>query len=105
METEVLILTKKTGVVQKDAQIIAKIVNYARTLLETKNIQIPSIRSSIIIATIAQKTKMTIDPKNKSFLMLCKDVLYKPIFNYNTEETEEALIELMDTLRRWDFEK
>ncbi|WP_216830685.1 gas vesicle protein GvpN [Alkalihalobacterium elongatum] len=104
-KTETLIVSKKTGISKKDAEAIVKIVSYARTLYKSKHIQAPSIRSSLMIATIAQKNHIKIDISSKHFLLLCEDILYTPISKDDQVDPEELLSILIEHIRGWDFEK
>jgi gas vesicle protein GvpN len=85
-ETEVEIVQKKTKVSNQDAEEIVRLVSGLRGFGKGF---IPSLRSSLMISTIAKKANIPIDPQNKHYQSLCFDVLSRPVqqlfpdLNYN----------------------
>ncbi|WP_134699218.1 gas vesicle protein GvpN [Ammoniphilus sp. YIM 78166] len=79
LETEVEIIRHKTELSLEEVQFIAAIVSKIRTACMEENKQGPSIRTSLMIATIAKKSKITIHPKDEQFRMLCTDMLWVPM--------------------------
>ncbi|MGM0875349.1 MAG: gas vesicle protein GvpN [Bacillota bacterium] len=103
IETEAKIISGNTGLVIEQAKKIAKIIDYARSIIiET---QAPSLRSAIMIATIAQKNEIKIDYKDENFLTLCKDVLHTSLIRNHTSKSEDELHKLINDIRGWNSEK
>lgn len=75
-ETEISILSVKTELVKRDA---AKIVKLMSNLRVQGDGFTPSLRSSIMIASLAKKYSIPIHQKNKKYQTLCFDVLSRPI--------------------------
>lgn len=75
-ETEVEILQKKTKVSQQDANEIVRLVSRLRNYGKKF---VPSLRASLMIATIATETNIPITPSNNQYQSLCLDVLTRPV--------------------------
>lgn len=95
-ETEIEILHKKTHINQKEAKEIVRLVSNLRVY---SNGFCPSLRASLMIANIAEKTNISIDPENKRYQLLCLDVLTRPVkqilpkFKHN--EVQELILKEM----------
>lgn len=72
INTERLIIAHKSGINDKDAKIITNITRYIRSSLDEKNWL--SIRSSIMLGKVIKKLNIKLDPNNKMFRTVCKDV-------------------------------
>jgi nitric oxide reductase NorQ protein len=75
-ETEVEIVQKKTKVSNQDAEEIVRLVSRLRAFGKGF---IPSLRSSLMISTIANKANIPITPHNIHYQSLCFDVLSRPV--------------------------
>ncbi|MGJ9383103.1 gas vesicle protein GvpN [Salipaludibacillus sp. CF4.18] len=69
------ILREKCGVLAKEADLILKITGKVRTACVDENKHGPSLRASLMIATICKKSDITISQENKKFTRVCKDIL------------------------------
>jgi gas vesicle protein GvpN len=105
METEAKIISGKTGLVLEQAKKIANIIDHVRSISTKNQTQAPSLRSAIMIATIAQKSEIKVDYKDESFLTLCKDVLHTHLIGNHSSTSEEELDKLINDLRGWKSEK
>lgn len=75
-KTEIEILKQKTGINAHDAQVVGRIVSNLRA---NGNGFCPSLRATLMIATISKKINIAIIPENPSFQALCLDVLSRPM--------------------------
>jgi len=95
-ETEVTILHKKTGVAQEEACEIVKLVSNLRSYGKGF---CPSLRSSLMLATIAQKANIPINSQNQNYQTLCFDVLSNPVKqifpDLNIKEVREFILQEM----------
>jgi nitric oxide reductase NorQ protein len=78
-ETEVVIVSAKSGLPLEDVQKIVKIVSAVRE--EPNNINPPTIRASIMIGQILRYRQGKPDPNDRIFMETCLDVLYNGIDN------------------------
>ena len=72
INTERLVIAYKAGINDKEAKIITNITRYIRSSLKEKNWL--SIRCSIMLAKVVKKLNIELDPNNKMFRNVCKDV-------------------------------
>lgn len=91
-ETEIEILRKKGALNDQEAEIVCGLVSRVRTFGKGF---CPSIRSSLMIATIAKKANIPIQPENKHFQALCLDVLTRPVKQMNTELDRSSIQKLI----------
>jgi nitric oxide reductase NorQ protein len=75
-ETEIEILMKKTGLQQKEAYEVVRLVSNLRTKGSGYS---PSLRASLMIAAIAKKANIAIFSEDPSYQALCMDVLIRPM--------------------------
>jgi nitric oxide reductase NorQ protein len=94
-ETEKIILMSKSGVNERDAQIITKITRYIRS--NTNNKMWLSIRCSVMLAKITKKLNLKITASNEMFKKVCKDVYNSPSVALGMNDIEkEKYFKLID---------
>ncbi|WP_408008764.1 gas vesicle protein GvpN [Pseudalkalibacillus sp. A8] len=76
-ETE--IVAEKVGIDESDARAITTLVSNLRVQCSKETSNVPSIRSSIMIATIALEEDILIDGEDEEFQQLCLDILSYPM--------------------------
>lgn len=95
--TEITILSLKTGLERKDS---AKVVRLMSNLRELGKGFSPSLRASIMIASLAIKNNIPVQPKNKKYQTLCFDVLSRPLKqilpHFSFESIKELIINEMN---------
>ena len=91
-ETEIEILHQKTGLTRQEAQEVVKLVSNLRS--NGKGF-CPSLRSSLMIATIAKKGNISITHENKQYQDLCLDVLTRPVKQISPELSRSAVQKLI----------
>ena len=74
--TEIEIIAKKTGLEKKEAANLVRILSKLRSLGSEFS---PSLRSSIMIASICKQFSIPVNHKDKKFQDLCLDVLSRPM--------------------------
>jgi nitric oxide reductase NorQ protein len=79
VETEKYIIHKGSGLELEKAEKIAKLVSAIRSYRMSDKERIPSLRASIMIATIVKRGNIDIDSSNAQFLDLCSDVLWSAL--------------------------
>ena len=93
-ETEIDILQQKVQLNFEEAQEVVRLVSNLRSYGKGFS---PSIRASLMIATIAKKADISINPENKRYQVLCLDVLTRavnqtfPDLNHN--EIQELILQ------------
>lgn len=80
METEMQIIHQKTGVTLDESKLVAQLVSHFRSFCMLENKQGPSLRSSIMIASLAKNMNIPINPTDKQFQILCIDVLWLSVY-------------------------
>ncbi|MFS0777941.1 gas vesicle protein GvpN [Neobacillus sp. 3P2-tot-E-2] len=75
-ETEIEILKQKTGLNDREAQEVTRLVSNLRSYGKGF---CPSLRATLMIAAISKKTNIPIIPGNISYQALCIDVLSRPM--------------------------
>ncbi|WP_180960166.1 gas vesicle protein GvpN [Neobacillus cucumis] len=75
-ETEIEIIRQKTGVNQLQAKEIVRLVSILRSYGKET---CPSLRASIMIASVAKKMNIPIISEDKHYQRLCLDVLTRPV--------------------------
>ncbi|MEC1521128.1 gas vesicle protein GvpN [Neobacillus niacini] len=75
-ETEIEILKQKTGLSHSEAQEVGRLVSNLRSY---GNGFSPSLRATLMIASISKKTNIPIIPENPSYQALCIDILSRPM--------------------------
>ena len=75
-ETEIDILQQKVQLNFEEAQEVVRLVSNLRSYGKGFS---PSIRASLMIATIAKKADISINPENKRYQVLCLDVLTRAV--------------------------
>ncbi|PYZ95330.1 gas vesicle protein GvpN [Salipaludibacillus keqinensis] len=74
-QTEREILRNRCNILAKEADIILKITGKVRKACEKENKNGPSLRASLMIATICKKSEIPISTDNQQFTTVCKDIL------------------------------
>ena len=97
--TEIEILKQKTGLNQHDAEEVVRLVTNLRSY---GNGFSPSLRASLMIAAVANKSKIEIIPINVSYQALCMDVLIRPMTQILPKQPQVKIRELIlkEILRR-----
>lgn len=75
-ETEIEILKQKTGLNDREAQEVTRLVSNLRSYGKGF---CPSLRATLMIAAISKKTNIPIIPGNISYQALCIDMLSRPM--------------------------
>lgn len=75
-ETEIEILKQKTGLNNREAQEVTRLVSNLRSYGKGF---CPSLRATLMIAAISKKTNIPIIPGNINYQALCIDVLSRPM--------------------------
>ncbi|PFO08290.1 gas vesicle protein GvpN [Bacillus sp. AFS076308] len=92
-ETEVEIIHQKTGINHKQAGEIVRIVSVLRRY--GKGL-CPSLRASLMIASVAKKANIPFNPQDNNYQRLCLDVLTRPVKQIfpelNRVEIEELIL-------------
>lgn len=91
-ETEIEILKQKTDVNNQEAESIVELVSKLRTYGKRFS---PSLRASLMIASIAIKAKIPINQEDKTFQTLCLDVLTRPVKQILPDMTRDAVQKLI----------
>lgn len=91
-ETEIEILKQKTDVNDQEAERIVEIVSKLRTYGKRFS---PSLRASLMIASIAKKANIPINQEDKNFQTLCLDVLTRPVKQILPDMTRDAVQKLI----------
>ncbi|WP_335693979.1 gas vesicle protein GvpN [Neobacillus drentensis] len=91
-ETEIEILHQKTGLTHQEAKEVVRLVSNLRS--NGKGF-CPSLRSSLMIATIAKKGNIPITYENKKYQALCLDVLTRPVKQILPEHSRSTVQELI----------
>lgn len=98
-KTEGAIVQHRTGATEKEADTVIRLVSRLRHYGKGHS---PSMRASLMIASIAKKSNIEICPANIMYQRLCLDVLLhhvKPFFPDEDEGTVQELI-LQEMLRK-----
>jgi nitric oxide reductase NorQ protein len=91
-DTEIEILIKKTGIDYKEASEVVRLVSSLRVFGKGFS---PSLRASLMIATIAKKSTIAINPVDPNYQSLCLDVLIRPVKQIRPKLTRESIQELI----------
>jgi nitric oxide reductase NorQ protein len=91
-EAEIEILQQKAQVTSSEAQEIVRIVSRLRS--EAKRFS-PSLRASLMIASIAKKAKIPIHPSHKDYQELCLDVLTRSVKQLSPESSHADIKEII----------
>jgi nitric oxide reductase NorQ protein len=91
-ETEVEILQEKTGLNHQEAQEVVRLVSKLRTYGKGF---CPSLRASLMIASIAKKGNIPITYEDKKYQALCLDVLTRPVKQNSPELSRSAVKKLI----------
>ncbi|MBM7652901.1 gas vesicle protein GvpN [Neobacillus cucumis] len=91
-ETEIEIIRQKTSINLQQAKEIVRLVSTLRH--QGKGI-CPSLRASLMIATVAKKANIPIVPMNKQYQTLCLDVLTRPAKQIFPELSRNEIEELI----------
>ncbi|RLQ95484.1 gas vesicle protein GvpN [Falsibacillus albus] len=94
-EEEAQILTEKTGLDQKETKMITKLVANLRGQCTTNKNNGPSLRASLMIASLAFEEDISIDGEDQRFQQLCIDVLSHPVSRCLKTEDPKADAEKM----------
>ncbi|MCL7745807.1 gas vesicle protein GvpN [Halalkalibacter alkaliphilus] len=104
VETEAQIISGNTGLGLEQAKRIAKVIHYTRSI--TTETHAPSLRSAIMIATIAKRGGIKVDFSDDDFLILCTDVLFTPSIGSRSNKSEDDIQKLIiKEIRGWSGEK
>lgn len=74
-DSEAFILSKKTGVDEREAKTITALTATLRKHCTNAERNGPSLRSSLMLARISEKESIPIDGSNEDFQQLCLDIL------------------------------
>ncbi|SEH40621.1 gas vesicle protein GvpN [Halobacillus karajensis] len=87
MDAEIAVVMERTGVDRDKAEAV---VRFIRNVNQSESGKGPdlSVRSSIMIADIAEKTGVPIEGKNESFQNLCMDITYFSLLSSTNDEKE-----------------
>jgi nitric oxide reductase NorQ protein len=95
-EAEIEILQQKVKVTFSEAQEIIRLMSQLRS--HAKRF-CPSLRASLMIASIAKKAKIPIDHENTSYQDLCLDVLTRPVQQLfpelNNEDIQDKILQAL----------
>ncbi|MBV7504564.1 gas vesicle protein GvpN [Bacillus sp. sid0103] len=91
-KTEIEILHLKAGINKQEAQEIVRLVSNLRAFGKGF---CPSLRASLMIATVAKKGNIPITYDNKKYQALCLDVLTRPVKQISPELSRSAVQELI----------
>jgi nitric oxide reductase NorQ protein len=91
-ETEIEILKQKTEINNQEAERIVELVSKLRSYGKGF---CPSLRASLMIASIAKKTNIPINQEDKNYQTLCLDVLTRPVKQIIPDMTRDAIEELI----------
>lgn len=91
-ETEIEILHQKTHLSYREAEELVRLVSKLRSYAKGFS---PSLRASLMIASIAKKTNISILPENRQYQLLCLDVLTRPVKQIFPELKHDAVQELI----------
>lgn len=104
IDTEMKIIHYKAGVNMEEAKIIAQLVSRIRVRCRNENKTGPSLRTSIMIASIAQKAQIPINPINRQFQMLCTDALWLSIYRCQSymdkQAVKECILEELQNMKK-----
>lgn len=102
-EAEIKILHEKTGIKQDEAEQVVRLVSNLRSYGKGF---CPSLRASLMIATIAHKSNIPILPEDKQYQALCLDVLTRPVKQSFPELKNKAVQELIlkELLRKGEYQ-
>ncbi|MGG3470585.1 gas vesicle protein GvpN [Neobacillus pocheonensis] len=89
---EIKILHNKTGISQEEAEEVVRIVSKLRSYGKGF---CPSLRASLMIATIAQKANIPIISEDKQYQALCLDVLTRPVMQILPDLNHKGVQELI----------
>lgn len=90
--SEIEILEKTTQITLSEAQEIVRLLSHLRA--DAKHFS-PSLRASLMIASIAKKAQITIHPTNKSYQELCLDVLTRPVKQLYPDSSDTHIKEII----------
>ncbi|MGG1576120.1 gas vesicle protein GvpN, partial [Fictibacillus sp. NRS-1165] len=90
-ETEAEILSKKTGVSKEKAAGITRIVSSLREKCPKNSQHRPSLRASLMIATLAHEEGIPVDGKDEDFQQLCFDILWFSV-SKGLDESDQSKI-------------
>ena len=91
-ETEIKILQQRARVNQQEASEVVRLVSKLRSYGKGF---CPSLRASLMIASIAKKSGILINPENKQYQVLCFDILTRPVKQIFPEFSHDAAQELI----------
>jgi nitric oxide reductase NorQ protein len=96
-ETEIEILQQKTGLNYQEVQEVVRLVANLRSLGKGFS---PSLRASLMIATVSKKANIPISNEDKQYQALCLDVLTRPVRQMFPELNRIAVQELIIKMLR-----
>jgi nitric oxide reductase NorQ protein len=91
-ETEIEILKQKTGLNQSEAEELVRLVTNLRSYGKGF---CPSLRATMMIATISKKLKIGINPEDSNYQALCLDVLSRPMNQILPSKTKAMIQEMI----------
>jgi gas vesicle protein GvpN len=91
VETEKMIVSSKSGLSAEDTDKLMNITSNIRRLIRDK--KLVSIRSSIMMAAIANKQNITIQKDSKELRQLCMDIFSQPLMEAATSTGRKDSIE------------
>ncbi|MDM5327230.1 gas vesicle protein GvpN [Neobacillus sp. CF12] len=98
-ETEIEILNQKAGLKLHEAEEVVRLVTNLRSY---GNGFCPSLRASLMIASVAKKSNIEILAENNNYQALCMDVLIRPMTQILPKQSQVKIRELIlkEILRR-----
>lgn len=94
-ETEAAIVSSKTGVTEDQAKDISAIVAPLRKACKKNNTQAPSLRATMMIATIVYEEEIEVVGDNDEFQQLCIDILAPSVMKCLEKEDFEKATEMV----------
>ncbi len=91
-ETEIEILKQKTGLNEQEAEELVRLVTNLRSYGKGF---CPSLRATMMIATISKKLKIEINSKDPNYQALCLDVLSRPMKQILPDKTKAMIQEMI----------
>ncbi|RDY71571.1 gas vesicle protein GvpN [Halobacillus trueperi] len=98
LEAEVAVVMERTKMKQKKAEAIVRFVREVKKSMDEKE-DFLSLRASIMIADIAEKTSVRVDGKDEAFQNLCLDMTYFSVLSM-TKDEEKAREIILDHCKK-----
>lgn len=89
LEEEAIIVSEKTGISLEEAEFVVRLVTAVRKKSESEQKHGPSLRASLMIATVAKQNLIPFDPLNQAFQLLCMDILAYPVSQHLTPNEKQ----------------